>query len=889
MRPISLVFTAAIALASTAYAGDAAPFDLDELPANEWTRLPAQEDLRGYEYGQPAYVPSRGQILHWGTVRRIYRVPNQFANDVRAFNAETGRWESDYPSDKNAKAAAASGRPGMSSHVNSLIYDSKRKRLMTPNWTYDPAARTWEPLKTKTSMHGTSRDGPPYFGGVGMCYDPVNDEVVMFPHYGGPKSELNIERMDVDGRVANHHGTLRLDFSDLTWRRVGGTFGADGVQAQRKAVLNVLARASDALDAVYVARRRGTVSDPHAKALQKAAGGTDKLTSAEEANAERIRELATSAKSALQKAAQAAKAGNADNALAAGRDALWALDDLLDGPLRVEPPARAATPMVYHPGKKAIVMFGGYSGRVRVDLHPPHHLGGHPGRLNDTWLYDCRTREWKPLELTRRPPENVWPKLFYDPASEQIVLVQWTEANRRTKVPARFWLWTLDLEKGRWSKRMEVEWPGPLTVRRCYASRTPLWNVAFDPKHKLLVMAQNLRTGKVVTQHTWVMKLDVASLPSSPAPTWEPEPPEKPQTVPPNDPTWIATLKALPANTWKGAGVHRLRRDWGNIGQDPARGWIAFFGGGHSTYQVNDVALYQPGANEWSFAAGDHNDFIPPTGWGGAYVGFRGGMWAHHQRNQYQLIDGRLYCKVGGGGLRKRGTGRAFARGRAWFYDVDRGGLWRMKPAEMDIADGAKELRYPSSYGAPHMADPAGKLVSFNIMVGRKYGRTVRKVNFSSYDIYENKLTVRTVPKPWPSRVGESRPWCLLPDRGKIFYFQWHRPRKKDVEPDPHCWIYDIEANRFTDLKAKNIPAGRCEIVVYLDGHDAIFATVHGKQWVYSFERNAWAPLPYKGDKTYLAGPYGQLAYVKKYGVLVNVPGNLAVMRPDLSEVKWEE
>ena len=62
---------------------------------------------------------------------------------------------------------------------------------------------------------------------------------------------------------------------------------------------------------------------------------------------------------------------------------------------------------------------------------------------------------------------------------------------------------------------------------------------------------------------------------------------------------------------------------------------------------------------------------------------------------------------------------------------------------------------------------------------------------------------------------------------------------------------------------------------------------MRAEQWVYSFERNAWAPLPGRGEEAGLATPYTQMVYVARSGVLVNLP-RTAVMRPSVREMAWE-
>jgi hypothetical protein len=67
-----------------------------ELPVNRWVKLPTSDAGSGYSWSSPVYVPTRGQLLHWGAVAR-----GAGRNDIRAFDAARGDWSSDYPSAAN--------------------------------------------------------------------------------------------------------------------------------------------------------------------------------------------------------------------------------------------------------------------------------------------------------------------------------------------------------------------------------------------------------------------------------------------------------------------------------------------------------------------------------------------------------------------------------------------------------------------------------------------------------------------------------------------------------------------------------------------------------------------------------------------------------------------
>ena len=49
-------------------------------------------------------------------------------------------------------------------------------------------------------------------------------------------------------------------------------------------------------------------------------------------------------------------------------------------------------------------------------------------------------------------------------------------------------------------------------------------------------------------------------------------------------------------------------------------------------------------------------------------------------------------------------------------------------------------------------------------------------------------------------------------------------------------------------------------------------------------DTNHWEQLPLKGAKPTLQTPYGQMAYVPYYGVLINVAKATTAMRVDLAQ-----
>ncbi len=931
-------------LAAQAFSGEAG--GAADLPANKWTRL-SGKPTAGYMWSFPVYAPGRGQILHWGsadvrTGGRIGWDKGTSPNAVLAFDPATGDWVADYAGDEKAPVGVAgvtgaggmlpSGLPKPSHVMMGGCWDSKREQMVYTMKglmaAYDPKTKKWRDLGARTVMpfpaceYGSGQDaanprtefpgGPPVYG-IATCYDPVNDEILLFPHFDAK----NIALRDATGQITGHYGTFRYSFKDNVWRPVADTFGTDEQKKARRELVAAMAKVSAAMDAAWLFGRKPDAA--------KAAEAAKLLESIEDCGAPVAGQL--------KSAAAALGANKPAEAMKPLREALWAMNDVLDTKLRVEPPPRCGAPMAYDEKNKLIVMFGGYTNLARTDL--PAKTAGvqdFSTGLDDTWVYDCASRQWRELPCPKRPPAGPFatrmPMMAYDPESGLVLLLTLagpgggrksfdtdtglTKLEDSGGAGRKATLWTLDAGKGEWASRGEFDWPGGLSsIASGGGSSYPAMPMAtslfgFDPKNRLLVVLQRDKD----LQATYAMKLDLAKLPAAPAPDRVVSPPVKMHEIPADDPAWVEKLRALPANTWVPARPAREpnRRDWGNLSVDPVRGWVVYYGGGHATYQVNDVAVYAPGANSWTVGVGEFNSYVTPQGWEGSTLGYRGGPACGHQRNAYQSFDGRMYVLTGTDertGLGSVGNTWNFAfhadRDFVRFYDIDRGGVWR----ETRIAKTERPERVPWHHNV-HMVDPAGRIVNLIRQPGGGtatrtfryvYAGQLEKFFTSIYDANENSLLVREVAKPYPEVAeGESRPFCYLAGRGQVL-LMGARPDADAPTPDPKKppmkqvgWLYDTKENRFAELVATHTPpAGRVQVVEYVEAQKCVMAVVDNRQWVYSFDKNDWAQLPLAvdgGGKMGVSGPYGQLVWSAKYGVFVNLSGGATwVMRPDFSQI----
>ena len=480
--------------------------------------------------------------------------------------------------------------------------------------------------------------------------------------------------------------------------------------------------------------------------------------------------------------------------------------------------------------------------------------------------------------------------MVYDPVSGLVLLVTRTGNPWNASAPGKATIWGFDAAKAEWSRLDEQIWPGPVAGNAWTGWGTIMQEVALDAKAGLLLLLQVRREGNSAWQETYALKLDVSKMTRGAAPEWKEPAPIRPQIIPPDDPAVVAKLKALPANKWVHVNPPNEgpTRDWGNAACDPVRGHVYYFGGGHSSYQVNDVAIYAPGVNRWFYAAGDHNDWVPPAGWDGSNPGLRGGRHAGHQRNSYVALDGRMYSGIG---AESRRWGAESARKDvprySWFYDVDRGGVWRQLPLVAKKGEGVAGV-----YGGTHLATPDGRVLGFGGALEPYDGRySPGEVYFASLDTSRNLLAVQKV-APGPNcDPNEDRPFCFMPDKNQVFFYECAMENKAVKRQG--TWIYDSKSNTFSELKPKRQPPADAQTVEYINGQNAVFAVVRGGvQWGYSFKENTWSPLPMEADaKTEFATPYAQTVYSAKYGVLVNLGDNshgTAVMRPDFARVKGE-
>jgi hypothetical protein len=458
-------------------------------------------------------------------------------------------------------------------------YDTARGRVVV-YWTlahqtaeYDIAARQWSVTAAAADLPQSFRDGM-LFGA--MCYDPVNREVL-----GG------------QGEWA---------YADGKWRRlVLGSAFINGLRGKAEALARrAQTLATAARNRYYLAetadesRRRldevvrSLAADVTGLANDVKAGST-KGDAYEQRQCAWAIEALTAAARTSTKAETSVSARITPEAIHDLDAARVALDRTVLA-LAVAPPRRAHARMVYDPASKMIVLFGGDA----LDR-----------LLGDTWLYDVTARRWEQARPALSPAPRSGYKLVALPKSGAVLLIDgygYQATGEMWVYDAKANTWQLLRESGRSAAAPARDWfPPPaaasdddlvVTFLRDQRGVLSTWAVRADPS-------------RIDAEGT--AKRGVPPLTETPYR----EPTEDPQWfeehAPPADPAAEERVLAdLPANTWvprQAPNWPRIEyarsRCWGSCVLDTDRDELLHFGGGHGTYDGNDVLHYSIRANRF--------------------------------------------------------------------------------------------------------------------------------------------------------------------------------------------------------------------------------------------------------------------------------------------------
>jgi hypothetical protein len=251
--------------------------------------------------------------------------------------------------------------------------------------------------------------------------------------------------------------------------------------------------------------------------------------------------------------------------------------------LKVEPPPRCNSPIVYDPATQSMIMFGGYN---------------QAAALNDTWAFDCRMGRWQERVPELDPPPMFAPVAAVVPGGKILVCgndARKVKLHHKTSTSADKETWIYDTAENAWTPiNADLRLAGNRWLTATGSQRHGVvFMAAFGPERR-----------------TYALRYD-ASVPPVELPGAEPgaiawKYPEQKQSLeeapPPDIETHVKFLSSLPTNTFvdaKPPGM-LISKTWSTAVIDTDRSEVIYTGGGHSGYSGNDFARYKIKENRWS-------------------------------------------------------------------------------------------------------------------------------------------------------------------------------------------------------------------------------------------------------------------------------------------------
>jgi hypothetical protein len=734
---------------------------------------------------------------------------------------------------------------------------------------YDAAAKSWTDHGAKVELYGKQYPGVPPVAWGAMCYDPVNDEIVLMP--GG--AIYNFDHWERDREVTGAFGTWIYSCEKNLWTRP--TIGPEPfyqaramLRPARIALQEIMSATGEAIvldrdgqgDAAVKAAAAQAAAIAKAKAVINKLAGEIRTLGAHERLAAGVAKIAAAAGSLTA-------TGSPDAVYQAQFEALKLLNAAENEDLWSHPPYRTLSRMVYLPDQKAILLFGG---------HDQHQM------LNDTWMYDCTRREWFKKSPKTLPRPRMMQVMAYNSKLKAAVMAggyvsYWFDKPDQIREE----VWTYDPVADDWRLVLK-EFP--------FKRGEPSYFAEYSDANDALIL---IRGGR----ETFALKLTAGPALDAPASTSFPQPEDKVPFLPPReDPAVLARWKALPVNTWVPAdpdwepGEH----GWGMMGFNGRLHAAIMWGGGHSTHQANEITLYFPGANQWVEVYPHHRIDMPPwyKGCGNpGGVDWRGGVFNLHARRG-----------VGGNG------------GKALINIQCFSPYWYGPEAFLKIPESwGKTTTFEFDYFSRRWRLPLPDVGADGMCYPYNARNTTMAVNVNGARFWDSAAGTWQVASdakcPTPPNAGEGAGNLFVEKRNLVVVIG---PVGKEAAIQ--TWALDIAAGTWKNLEPRGVPPGRPTALAYCEADDCIYAgcftgfdrkSPEGQEAIYSFKHNSWSTLPTKIEKrvikqgqpwrpesmgTFHSG-WSKIAYSPRHNLLMSFQenGGMWVMRPEFGRVTAEE
>lgn len=690
-------------------------------------------------------------------------------------------------------------------------WDSKRNRMVYfvggKTFAYDPVKRRWTHLKPQASP-----DWCEYLVWASLCYDPHNDEVVLF---GG-------------GMAMNAWGGARTwiyDCEENTWKRPNfGTPTVSKLRAELEAIAEKLRDARGRLqyDLGQDAKVRQAALSVATQDLQSISGRLKAL-------AKRLADQKQStAETRVAKVAdkldeiRGTSDANTAHALVQKLKTLQSDLNYAQRPLLAEPPLRCNSQMVYDAKNQQIVLFGGDS---------------QTASLADTWVYNVKSRTWSERHPeTSPPPAAVVTATYVD--KHGLVVAAGFEGEKKTCSA-----WAYDAAKNTW-----------MPLAGVYDQGSGWHSIAYSPQDDLLLLNTDgtkswggARTAYVYRLNPATARADREGVTAGAKARVHFDFDTQMRELPaPDVQAQAKKLAGLPVNQWvEMPGVSVPKKGWGSATLDTDRSVILYIGGGHSTYSGTDTAHYDIGTGRWSIS---YPPEFPPfmRGTSRTVYGWSYNLhpWAEHTRKWYaydpvskmmvyirqgSIRPGdRMHLGVGKGGI-VEATGYA-----TWVYNP-RLSKWYVPACDRPFGTGDSDRLISTPHG-----------VYANNRRDGVWHCTVNKVEEGDEIRYEARW--KQVHKTGPGAGNEFDATVYDSKRNRLIQLSGSGEGKYGA---PQMTFFDLETYQVQQAQPKG-NWRHFRDACYIPGQDVIFTPSSyktGGYYVYRCAENQWAQVDIASPK----------------------------------------
>lgn len=673
-----------------------------------------------------------------------------------------------------------------------------------------PHAEEKKPLPPEVA--GPAAQGTPPCKWGACVKDELNDEWLWFGGTGGQSAT----------------GAL------LTWRLKGGSWQrAEYPTPKDGAEVQGLASEARALYAA-VANRCYQAETSKAAAIK-----LDELAKSLAAKAGALKPVAARNQKLAAGAAQLLAALEGKLAGKPGADAVgeareaWLTLVRLGWALNAEPAPRNYPNMAYDAETKRIVLFGGE---------------GEHGAMNDTWVYDCKTRAWTEALPALAPSQRCGHGMAA--AKGKAYIAGGFEPFGSMSYCAGLWarlpvdVWEFDLAANTWrmlsksdGKALPTGMQPPYELKLDAEGRKLAWKgdiLSYGQKKGEVTGAIELPGNDAGTSQAGVAPgvLKVRSVGFDPA--WY-------EKVPAADAgAFSATLKGLPPNKWVNVKppVQHVNRDWGTTVLDLDRDQLLHWAGGHSSHCGTDVAHFSLALNRWHILYTPELPFEYTYSNDGAPVPpLTQKPWGPHSYLSYAWdeVTGKMIWAG------RHGASNLTNPMGLWTYDPETymwsAEPWKIEGGTFDV-ERHKTCMVRTPKGIVVWADKrGGSGGETGLWLADVAARVFKPL--AATDKKDNTTLPHTA---FGDRHGIA--YDSKRDRALIFHF--------GIKDKHKIWACDLKTKAVTVLEPKNaanFPAdvGMGREATYLPDDDLILVPTSGKPQrtlVYDCAENAWLELP---------------------------------------------